>query len=63
MEEIPGERITPSVYEFSIADWDDGLWNDEVEWMTGLLEGGGGMITIWRFSRCRFARFTVGDPG
>lgn len=61
MEEIPGERVASSVYELNIADWDEGLWDEEVEWMKNILDGARGIITIWKFARGEYIRFSIGS--
>jgi hypothetical protein len=61
MEEIPGERVNSSIYEFSIADWDAGLWDEEVQWMNDLLEECSGMILIWKFEKGTYIRFSIGS--
>lgn len=59
MENIPGERVTQTVYELSIADWDEGGWQEEVEWMQQLLSGTRESVIIWQFSGGKFNRYTV----
>jgi hypothetical protein len=60
MENIPGERVTLSIYEFSTADWDEGLWDDEIQWMSDLLEGVRATGIIWRFEDGKYSRFSMG---
>ena len=57
----PGERLTSNIFEFSTADWDDGLWDEEVSWFTDLLEGTRDSIIVWRFVGNDFTRFTIGE--
>lgn len=57
----PGERITSTVFEFSTADWDEGLWEEEITWFTDLLEGSRDSIIVWRFVGSSFTRFTIGE--
>jgi hypothetical protein len=49
MENLAGERVTPTVSELSIADWGEGLWDEEVQWTSELLENDGGRVEIWKF--------------
>lgn len=37
MENLCGERVNSSIYEFSTADWDEGLWDEEIQWMSDLM--------------------------
>lgn len=55
------DRITSTIFEFSTADWDDGLWEEEVEWLTDLLEGTRDSVIVWRFIGTNFTRFTIGE--
>jgi hypothetical protein len=60
MVEIYGERVTPSIYEFGTADWDEGLWDEEIQWMSELMEGIKGRIVIWKFVDGKYSRFSIG---
>ena len=55
------ERITSTVFEFNTSDWDDGLWDEEVAWLTDVLEGTRDKIIVWRFMANGFTRFTIGE--
>ena len=61
LENIPGERVTRSIYEFGTADWDEGLWDEEIQWMSDLLEGSKGSIVIWKFEDGQYTRFSIGS--
>jgi hypothetical protein len=58
---ILADRPTSTIFEFSTADWDEGLWEEEVEWFTDLLEGTRDSIVVWRFVGDTYTRFTIGD--
>ncbi len=58
-EEIPGERVSPVAYELSIADWDAGLWQEEIEWIEELLSATQERVVVWQFHNSRFDRYTV----
>jgi hypothetical protein len=60
---LPSERITSRIYEITTGDWDEGLWEEEIEWFTGLLEGTRDSIIVWRFTAGCFDRFTLRDGG
>ena len=59
--DLLAERPTPTIFEFSTADWDDGLWEEEIEWFTDLLEGTRDSVIVWRFLRENYSRFTIGE--
>ncbi len=63
VEEIPGERVTATVYQFSISDWNDGLWDEEARWMSELLEGVSGSVVVWKFVGGGYTRFSIGSGG
>ena len=58
---IPADRVTSTIFEFSIADWDDGLWDEEIEWFTAILEGTRDGIIVWRFVGNSYTRFSIGE--
>jgi hypothetical protein len=61
LEDLPGERVNRATYEFSVVDWDEGLWDEEVEWISDLLAGTGESVVIWRFLGGRYCRFRLGS--
>lgn len=61
MEGLPGERVDHTIYEMRVSDWDDGLWEEEVEWMSELLEGSGESIVVWKFSGNKYCRMQLGS--
>ena len=61
MESLVGERLNDSTFEFTTSDWDDGLWDDEVNWLTEFFEGTGESIVAWRFSGDRVNRYVLGS--
>jgi hypothetical protein len=58
---ILADRVTSTIYEFATADWDEGSWNDEIEWLSEILEGTRDSIVVWHFAGNNFTRFTIGD--
>jgi hypothetical protein len=60
IENIPGERVSTTVYELNIADWDVGLWQNEIDWMREIFAGTRESVIIWQFAGGRFSRYTVG---
>ena len=60
MEELPGERVNRTTYELNVGDWDDGLWDEEVEWLNDLLDGSGESVVIWKFYEGQYCRIQLG---
>ena len=59
MENLPGERVTPTIYQLSIADWDENGWHEEVEWIQELLAGTRESVIVWQFSGNKYSRYTI----
>jgi hypothetical protein len=54
-----GDQITSLVYELNTADWDPGLWDQEVQYLESLLEGTRDSLLVWRFAGQTYSRFTI----
>lgn len=54
-----GEQITPSIYELNTADWDPGLWDEEVRAFEDQLQGTDDRLLIWKFAGQTYSRFTI----
>ena len=61
IESLIGERVNEYTFEFSTSDWDDGLWDDELAWLTEFLDGTGESIIIWRFADGCHNRYVLGN--
>lgn len=61
LENLPTERPFRGFYELSIADWDEGLWEEEVAWFSDLLEGTRDRIIVWQFTGDTYTRYTIGE--
>jgi hypothetical protein len=61
--DISADRLTSTIFEFSIADWDEGLWEEEIEWFTELLDGSRDSIIVWCFRHKSYSRFSIGTGG
>lgn len=59
--DLIADRPVPAVFEFRTDDWDDGLWEEEIEWLTELLEGTRDRVVVWRFDDGGYNRFTIGN--
>jgi hypothetical protein len=63
MEGFLGERLSPTVFEFRIDDWDEGAWQEEVEWVEELLSGTRESVTTWLFRDGKYARYSITGAG
>ncbi|MDB5344080.1 MAG: hypothetical protein JWP89_2457 [Schlesneria sp.] len=63
LTDIGADRVAQNAFELSTADWDAGLWDDEVEWFSDLLELTRDSLIVWRFTANSFVRFTIGEGG
>jgi hypothetical protein len=61
LNDLLAERPTPTIFEFNTADWDDGLWQEEIDWFTELLDGTHDSVIVWRFDGETYTRFTIGE--
>jgi len=61
LENLPTERPFRGFYEMNIGDWDEGQWDEEVEWFQELLDGTRDKIVAWRFDGNSYTRFTIGE--
>jgi len=59
--DLIADRPVPTVFEFRTDDWDEGLWEEEIEWFTELLEGTRDRVVVWRFDDGGYNRFTIGN--
>jgi hypothetical protein len=48
LEQLPGERVNNALYEVSTEDWDDGLWDEEVERMRELVDPEADTLIYWQ---------------
>ena len=55
----PSEQIHPKLYEVYTNDWDDELWDEELDWFADPLEGKNDSLVIWRFTGGKFSRFSL----
>jgi hypothetical protein len=53
-----GERVSSSRFELNTADWDPGLWEEEVRRLENMLLGTDDLILVWKFSGQTYTRFT-----
>jgi hypothetical protein len=48
LENLPGERVSATVYEVVTEDWDEGLWEEEVARMAELIDAAADTLIFWR---------------
>lgn len=48
LDDLPGERITASLYEVFTNDWDAGLWHEEVERMQSIIDPEIDTLIFWQ---------------
>lgn len=54
-----GEQITRSIYELNTADWDPGLWEEELQFFERWLEGTRDRMLVWKVVGQTYTRFTI----
>jgi hypothetical protein len=47
LENLPGERVSGTLYEVATADWDAGLWDEEVERMQETIDPACDTLIFW----------------
>ena len=48
LDDLPGERVNANIYEVFTADWDDGLWDEEVIRMQQIIDPVTDTLVFWR---------------
>lgn len=61
IENLTGERVSPTLYELSVADWSATDWEDEIAWISDLLDGTRESVVIWKFGDGNYSRTTLGN--
>lgn len=59
LDDLPGERVDPALYEVFAADWDVGLWDEEVERMSDLIDPDADTLIFWRVMDGRLVRTCI----
>jgi hypothetical protein len=59
LEELPGERVSSMLYEVFTEDWDEGLWQEEVEKMQELIDAATDTLIFWQVVNGRLARTCI----
>jgi hypothetical protein len=48
LENLPGERVSSTIYEVFTEDWDEGLWEEEVQKMQDLVDPANDTLLFWQ---------------
>ncbi|HVX83209.1 MAG TPA: hypothetical protein VH253_00175 [Phycisphaerae bacterium] len=59
LDDLPGERVNGSIYEVFTADWDEGLWDDEVVRMQELIDPATDTLIFWRIVAGKLSRTSL----
>jgi hypothetical protein len=59
LEDLPGERVNDALYEVFTADWDEGVWDEEVERMQAIVAPDTDTLIFWRVAGDRLVRTCI----
>jgi hypothetical protein len=59
LEDLPGERVNGSLYEVFTADWDEGLWDHEVERMREIIDPATDTLIFWQVVNGKLVRTSI----
>ena len=59
LENLPGERVSSTIYEVCTADWDDGLWEETVEEMQEQIDSATDTLIHWRIADGKLVRTCI----
>jgi hypothetical protein len=59
LDDMPGERVNASLYEVFTADWDKGLWDEEVERMRELIDPAADTLIFWQVENGNLVRTCI----
>ena len=59
LENLPGERVSSTLYEVFTADWDEGLWDEEVERMQSYINPATDTLIFWQVVDGKLARTSI----
>jgi hypothetical protein len=48
LDDLPGERVSASLYEVFTEDWNDGSWDEELERMLELIDPAADTLIFWQ---------------
>jgi hypothetical protein len=59
LEDLPGERVGPTLYEVFTADWDEGLWDEELERMQSYIDAATDTLIFWQVADGKLVRTCI----
>jgi hypothetical protein len=59
LENLPGERVSGTLYEVFAADWDAGLWEEEVERMQSIVDTSTDTLIFWQVASGKLVRTCI----
>ena len=59
LDDLPGERVNAVLYEVFTADWDEGLWDDELNRMRTLIDPATDTLIFWQVLEGKLVRTCV----
>ena len=59
LENLPGERVSPTIYEVFTEDWDEGLWEHKLTRLEELIDPATDTLIFWRVVAGKFERTCV----
>jgi hypothetical protein len=59
LAELPGERVSSTLYEVFTEDWDEGLWQEEVEKMQDLIDSATDTLIFWQVLNGKLMRTCI----
>ena len=59
LDDLPGERVNASLYEVFTADWDEGLWEGEVERMREIVDPAADTLIFWQVADGKLVRTCI----
>ena len=59
LDDLPGERVNASLYEVITADWDAGMWDEEVERLREIIDPATDTLIIWQVVGSKLVRTCI----
>ena len=59
LDDLPGERINDALYEVFTADWDAGLWDEEMVRMRTIIDPDTDTLIFWQVAGGKLVRTCI----
>ena len=59
LDDLPGERVNAMLNEVFTADWDEGLWEEEVERMRKIIDPATDTLILWQVADGKLVRTCI----